>query len=393
MSCTANLGVGKNAFTMTGHVPPVLTQTSARSAIADGRSCVYYGGCDYLALAHDPRCVRAAIDALQRTGLGAGASRLTTGERPVYRQLEESLASFLRMEAAAILPSGSLSNLALVEALEMDVSTWLVDERAHPSFMSIIKRGDTPVKLYNHLDYEQFQSQLYQLAKIPRLGVFTDGLFPLTGDIAPLTKMFKALQRIRKNNIIVIDEAHSLGVLGQTGRGLLEFTNENLCEPTMEVILTGTLSKAIGAFGGYVAGSGERIRLLRSRAAAYRTSSPVPPFLAEVALANLGRLESETTLLTELRENIARMTTQLAPYGLLHQEPQVPIFSKECGSTDEAESLSNFFLSAGLIIQVVGGYASAGDRPSLRWSVNRAHTAQDLVEFGNVFGQALRQWV
>jgi 8-amino-7-oxononanoate synthase len=367
--------------------PHQLTQIDATRVKLNNSNYTYYGGYDYLALAQDVQSITIAIEALRSNGLGAGASRITSGERPVYRKLEVALAAFLATEDAAILPSGSLSNLALIETIGGELSRWLVDARAHPSFMSAARGSH--IETYNHLDHKYFREKLFTGVRTTFLGVFTDSIFSLSGTIAPLKEILRAIRDADQKAVVVVDEAHSLGVLGKTGRGILEHLGVTPYDSQIEIVLTGTMSKAIGSFGGYVAGSFERIDQLRSSSSAYRTSSPLPPFLAEVALANLHRVEADHSMISELRRNVMTMKSLLKPFGLSTTDTLVPIFSLEDGPRFDVKKIAQTFLSRGILIPFVDGYSSNQPTSILRWIVNRAHTKGDLAKFGQALRVAL----
>ena len=163
-----------------------MTMTAPTRVSVGGQEYRYFAGYDYLGFAHDPGLIEVAIASLRRYGMGVSASRITTGERKIFEDLERLIAEFLRTDDAILLPSGSLSNIALWQSLKDDISVWFSDAQAHPSFMDIAGAMPGRLRTFRHLDATDLALAARQVSLGTRFGIFTDGLFALTGDIAPL---------------------------------------------------------------------------------------------------------------------------------------------------------------------------------------------------------------
>src|ERR1022692_1399867 len=188
---------------------PIVHQLTSTTCEIDGRVLAFFGGTNYLSLSYHPAIIDAVKKGIDAGGLGLSASRKTTGTSPAIVALEEQVARFAQVEEAVVTGSGMAANIAVIEAIAGMVSTWLVDERSHPTFQNFVPVGGARLGRYRHLDLSDFLSKLAELPD-HMLGVFTDGVFPLTGEVARLAEICDALQG--REHILVIDEAHSFGV-------------------------------------------------------------------------------------------------------------------------------------------------------------------------------------
>ena len=188
---------------------------------------------------------------------------------------------------------------------------------------------------------------------------------------------------------MVVDEAHSIGVLGPTGRGILEHFRIDPRTIGVEILITGTLSKALGCFGGFVAGSRERVSAVRAHSSAFRASTPIPLFIAESALTALRRLMADDTVLADLRSNISVMRDILSGYHLVQALPSVPIFSVADGVRYDVKEMADSMKRAGVMVALVKGYSVAQSEPLLRWTVSRSHSSDDLASFAHALSTAI----
>src|SRR2546422_8869836 len=240
-----------------------------------------------LALAPPPGVTDAAITAIRRYGVGAGASRLVSGSLRPHRELEERLAAFKRVEAALVFPTGYQANLGLITTLAEDCSVLYADRLCHASLIDACRLCDAPLRVYRHRDHAQL-TRLLQRGRAPRPAlVVTDGVFSMDGDLAPLPELDKVAEQAGAT--VVVDDAHGTGVMGATGRGTVEhFGLEG--QPLVQM---GTLSKALGGLGGFVAGSRDLIEYLVNRARAFIYTTALPPAQAAAAIAALDVIEDE----------------------------------------------------------------------------------------------------
>ncbi len=258
----------------------------------DGRHLLSFSCNDYLNLSQHPRVVKAAIAATRRHGVGAGASRLVTGNHPLYAELESRLARFKGAEAACVFGSGYLANLGIIPALIGADDLIVLDELCHACLYAGAKLSGSRTERYRHLDVDAAQALLAaHRAKHARALILTDGVFSMDGDLAPLPALAELAERF--DAWLLADDAHGLGVVGG-GRGST-FASGAVNVP----LQMGTLSKAIGAYGGYLCASQPVIDLMRTRARTFIYSTGLPPPVVAAAIAALDVIEREPAYTAE----------------------------------------------------------------------------------------------
>lgn len=359
------------AMPRAGDLPAPLRFVSATEVLWRGRRLGYFGGCDYHRLSSHPRVVAAAREAADCYGLGVAASRLTTGNHPLYEELETWLAKFLRLPRAVLVDSGYAGNLVAAQALAGEVTHAWLDARAHASQRDAAQALGCPVAEFRHRDPDDLRRQLSRLPRGARPVVFTDGLFAHDGSIAPLAEYLEALPA---RGWLVVDDAHGLGVLGEQGRGALEAGGVR--DP--RVILCGTLSKAFGAFGGVVAGAASFVARVVKHSRAFGASTP-PPLPAVAAALAAGRLiASDAGLRTRLRANAATVRRAARAAGFPAPEPDTPILAVVPRSATEIARWRRRLLRAGILPPLVcypggppGGY--------FRFAISSAHGEAELA--------------
>ena len=242
-----------------------------------GRTLVNFSGCDYFRLARNPRLAAAAKKTLGETGLNVSASRLTTGNREIYLQLEAALTKFFQAEAALVLSDGYLAPLAAAQALAGEFTHAFIDERAHNALLDAARMLDCSVKKFPHRNAAALKKLLARGGKNFRPIILTDGMFSYDGAVAPLRAYLKILPR---GGMILVDDAHGVGVVGAHGRGAVE--HEGVSRE--RVIQCGTLSKAFGAFGGVILGTCAVVERVLANARCFTGATPLPLPLAAGAL-------------------------------------------------------------------------------------------------------------
>jgi 8-amino-7-oxononanoate synthase len=252
----------------------------------DGRRLMSFSCNDYLGLSHHPSVQNAAVEAVRRYGLGAGASRLVTGNHPLYGQLESRLARLKGTEAACVFGSGYLTNTGVIPALIGSEDLVLIDALAHACLWSGARLTRGSVLAFRHNDIADLERLLTEnRARHPRVLIATEGVFSMDGDVAPLAAISALAQRL--DAWLLVDDAHGVGVLGD-GRGS-GFANGRSEIP----LQVGTLSKALGAYGGYVCGSRDVIALIKNRARSLIYTTGLPPAILAAAIAALDVVEGE----------------------------------------------------------------------------------------------------
>ena len=288
----------RSVQTLEGLPGPVVTMA--------GRALVNFASNDYLGLASDPLVVERAIAATQTYGTGATGSRLLSGHRPLHAELEQAIAHLKGTEAALVFSSGYLANIGTITALVNSRDLILADAYNHASLKNGATLSGATVMAYQHSDLTELANALLQhRAAYRRCLILTDGVFGMDGDVCPLPEILALADRFEA--MVMIDEAHSAGVLGKTGAGCAEHFG---CDH-QPMVQMGTLSKAFASLGGYVAGSGELIEFLRNRAPSWIYTTGLSPADTAAALAAIALLRHSPDRLAQLHANARYLTQQL----------------------------------------------------------------------------------
>jgi 8-amino-7-oxononanoate synthase len=278
----------------------VITSLPNAQVLIDGQELINFGSNDYLGLAGDERVIRAAMAAAQQFGTGSTGSRLTSGHRQLHQDLELAIASLKGTEAALVFSSGYLANLGTIAALVGKQDLILSDRLNHSSLKNgAILSGATVIE-YAHCDVQALHQQLQSVrANYRRCLIVTDTVFSMDGDICPLPAILEL--SIEYQSMLLVDEAHATGIFGSTGAGVVEHYNL-VGQPLIEV---GTLSKAIGSLGGYVAGSNSLIELLKNRCASWIYTTGLSPADTAAGLKSIEIILDTPQLRKQLWQNIA----------------------------------------------------------------------------------------
>lgn len=360
---------------------PVESWPTPTTAIVEGRELLAFGGCNYLGLAHEPR-VHAAISAgLCRLGVTTTASRETTGNTLTHEALEAELAAFLGQESAILSAEGYTANFMACQALAPERGIALVDARAHRSIRNAASAAGMQVFDFEHLNAD---SARWLAARHAQAGVvvLTDSVFAADGGIAPLADLLKALPSHRST--LLVDDCHGFCVLGPHGRGSV--VGAGIDDP--RVVITTTLAKGLGCYGGTVAGRGEFVRKVRERAWVYRSSTPVPPPIAEGARAALGLLRESDSMVMKLRTNAAHLREVFGRLGLPQPAPGIPIFTFALDKDEQMEHVAAGVLKAGILAPLID-YPGGPCPRYFRVVVNAAHTPAQIDRLGAALDAAL----
>lgn len=349
---------------------PCLEPVDAVHVVFEGRRWLYFGGCDYLRLSWHP-AVRAAVrEALDRYGLNVSASRMTTGNHPLYQEVEQRLAWFFRVDRAVLVPTGYSTNLAVAQALAGECSVVALDERAHASLADAACFFGCPAHRFAHRQPEALARLLARRRPAGAPVVLTEGLFGSDGNLAPLREYAGLLPA---RGWIVVDDAHAVGVLGRHGRGTPEVLG--LADP--RVVQTSTLSKAFGVYGGAILGSGELILRIIQRSRLLIGGTPVPLPLVAGVLAALDVLERDPSRRQRLEANVATLKRTLRTGGLPVDSSPAPIVALGPPGVRAQGSLRRRLVAAGIyptFIRYPGGPAGGG----FRFAVSCEHTREHL---------------
>lgn len=326
---------------------------------------------DYLALANHPAVREAFCTASERYGVGAGASHLVSGHSRAHHLLEEELAEWLGSERTLLFSTGYMANLGVVGVLAGRGSRILEDRLNHASLIDAARLARAKVSRYPHRSV----SRLTELATTgPPVGlVTTDAVFSMDGDLAPLPDLVRIAQSV--NARLLVDDAHGFGVLGRTGRGSLEHWGLTPKDP---IVLMGTLGKALGTFGAFVAGSDELIEALIQEARTYTYTTALPPAVAEATRASLRIMQEESWRRERLRELVQRFRTGARDLGLSLADSPTPIQPLILGSAARANAAAFALRAAGLLVPAIRPPTVPVGSARLRISLSAGH------EFGHV---------
>ncbi len=323
---------------------------------------------DYLGLAADPRLAEAAQRAADREGWGAGASPLVTGHSQSHRELERRLAAFMQTEAALVFPSGFAANSGTIPALVGRGDVIFADEKNHASLIDGCRLSRADVKVYPHRDVTRLAELLDQSGGARRRLIVSDTLFSMDGDIAPLADLVELSRPHRA--MLMIDEAHAIGVFGANGRGIAEQLGVEAEVP----IRVGTLSKALASAGGFVAGSRKLIDWLLNRARSYVFSTAHPPAVAAAAIAALDIVRDEPQRRIALLERAAELRAALKRQGWNVSDAAgqiVPIIIGDAGATMR---LAAALRERGLFVPGIRPPSVPEGQSLLRISLSYGHT-------------------
>lgn len=333
----------------------------------NGRRLISFSCNDYLNLIQHPAIAAAAQDALARYGLGAGASRLVTGNHPLYADLETRLARLKGAESACVFGSGYLTNLGVIPALVGRNDIILIDELAHACLWGGAQLSGARVLMFRHNDVDHLRALLAQhRAAHPRALVLTDGVFSMDGDLAPLP----ALSRVARlyDAWLMSDDAHGIGVLGG-GRGST-FAHDAPVDIPLQM---GTLSKAIGAYGGYLCAAAPVIELMKSRARTFIYSTALPPAVVAAAIAALDLIEHDPGYAALPLAKARAFTRRI---GL--PDATSPIVPVVVGEADAALAASRMLEAEGYLVVAIRPPTVADGTARLRFTFTPAHSDADI---------------
>ncbi len=342
----------------------------------DGRELVNFGSNDYLALAADPRLTAAVADALAHEGWGSGASPLITGHAALHRQVEERLARFEGVEAALLFTSGFAANSGAIAALVGPGDAVFCDRKNHASLFDGCRLSRADVRVYPHGDCQGLATLLEKSAtsqKHRRRLIATDSLFSMDGDLAPLVELADLAERF--DAMLLIDEAHATGVLGSRGRGVAELLG---VESRVHVRI-GTLSKALGSVGGFVAGSRSLVEWLANRARPYVYSTAQPAAASAAALAAIDIVESEPRRRETLLARAKSLRDELHSRGWNTGASASQIIPIMVGDPRRAMELSSRLRERGLWVPAIRPPTVPEGEACLRVSLTAGHTEEMIA--------------
>jgi glycine C-acetyltransferase len=347
----------------------------------DGREVINLASNNYLGLATHKALRKASVDAVKRLGVGAGAVRSIAGTMQIHMALEEQIARFKNVEACVVFQSGFTANAGTVSAVLGKEDLIVSDELNHASIIDGARLSKAAIKVFKHKDVADCERILQEHASFPgKKLIITDGVFSMDGDIAPLPALCSLAEKY--GCIMMVDDAHSSGVLGRAGRGTIDHLD---CHGRVH-IQVGTLSKAIGSMGGYVCGSRDLIDFLYLRARPFLFSTSHPPATAAACQAAFSLLDSPEgeRLVKRLWANTKFFKRELKKRGFQFKASETPIIPIHVGDAAQAFEFSRKLFEAGVFAPAVGYPTVAEGKARLRAIVSAAHKREQLLKAAEI---------
>ncbi len=349
--------------------PFVMTGPPGPETLINGRRYLYFGGTGYFGLQAHQDMVRAGVKAWRKYGMHSAASRTGFGNNPVLSDLEKRIAEYFGAGDSVYFASGYLSALFMAQGMAGRFDAVFVDENSHFSVLDGAFSARKPLLFYRHMDPSDLRARLRaELKPGQRPLVVTDGVFPAFGAIAPVRELARELEPY--DGALCLDDAHGVGVLGENGRGTCEHSG---LEPGGGVIMSGTLSKAFGGYGGFVPGTPELISRIRRTVGAYGGTNCVPVPVAAASAKGLELVRSHPEWRRKLRHNVARLRKGMKKLGFDTGDSPVPIVAWTLSGADEMKKVQAALLDRGIAVAYMK-YSGTPDCGVLRASVFSSHT-------------------
>ena len=336
--------------------------------LSGGEKLINFGANDYLGLAADPRLGRAVTRAIETDGWGSGASPLITGRTAAHAELEKSLADFEGTEAALLFATGFAANVSTLAAIVDRGDVIFSDEKNHASIIDGCRLSRAEVKIFPHCDYDSLADQLASCQGVPRRLIVSDSLFSMDGDLADLARLSQLAQQ--SDSMLLIDEAHATGVFGKLGRGVAEHQGVE----SESIIRVGTLSKALGCAGGFVAGRQTLIHWLANRARSYGFSTATPAACSAAVECALEIVHQEPFRRQQLLKRASDLRARLSQQGWNLGPSASQIIPLIVGSPEKVLQLSARLRDQGMLVPAIRPPTVPAGESLLRISLSYAHT-------------------
>jgi glycine C-acetyltransferase len=350
----------------------VLDGEQKSAATIDHQSVVNLSSNNYLGLTTHPRLRARAVEAIARFGVGSGSVRTIAGTMAIHLELERRLAEFKRTEAVVVFQSGFTANAGTVSSILGKNDIVVSDELNHASIIDGSRLSRAEIKVFPHKDVDAARAILRSLPASPRKLLITDGVFSMDGDLGPLPALCDLAEEF--GCVMMVDDAHASGVFGANGRGTIDHFGVH----GRVDVQVGTLSKAIGALGGYVAGSRALVEFLYHRARPFLFSTSHPPAVAAACLAAIDVLTEEPQIIEHLWENTRFFKAGLRELGFNTGASESPITPVIVGDGALAMRLSDRLFANGVFAQGIAFPTVAKDRARVRTIVTATHTRDQL---------------
>lgn len=361
---------------------PLLDAPQGVRVVVDGQPLLAFCNNDYLGLANDPQVIDAFVDGARKWGVGGGASHLVVGHSTPHHELEEALAEFTGRPRALLMSSGYMANLGAVTALVGQGDTVLEDRLNHASLLDAGLLSGARFSRYLHNDIQSLSSRLAKSAG--NTLVVTDGVFSMDGDLADLPAVCAAARE--KGAWVMVDDAHGFGCLGRQGGGIVEHFGLGVQEVP---VLVGTLGKAFGTAGAFIAGSEELIETLIQFARPYIYTTSQPPAVACATLKSLQILREQNWRREHLGRLIAQFRAGVSALGLQLMDSPTPIQPIIIGSSERAVAVSAALRERGILVTAIRPPTVPRGTARLRVTLCAAHSESDVAQLLDALKQAI----
>ncbi len=341
----------------------------------DGQDLITFCSNNYLGLANHPLIKQAAIDGVNKWGVGGGSAHLVNGHSQAHHQLEEQLAEYAGYERALLFPSGYMANMGIASALLGRSDVVVEDKLNHASLIDAAKMSGAKLSRYQHVNKESLEQQLQKHSEKERALVMTDSVFSMDGNMAPL----KAISQLCKqyDRPLMIDDAHGFGVLGEQGSGSLEACG--LSSDDVPIMMA-TLGKAVGVSGAFVAGSNSLIETLIQQARTYVYTTACPPAMAAATSKAIELIQEEAWRREKLRENIALLKSEAEQHGLSLMLSNTAIQPINIGTADKALRVSQELLTQGFLVPAIRPPTVPKNTSRLRITLSAEHSSEQIQQ-------------
>ena len=369
--------------------PRILESPAGGSVRMDGKEVINLSSNNYLGLANHPKLREASIRAIEEWGVGAGAVRWIGGTMRVHDELEEKLAEFKHVEAVLVFSSGFTANSGCIPAVMTADDVIISDELNHASIIDGVRLSAAEYRksegwVYGHKDMNQLEDILKRAGKFKKRMIVTDGVFSMDGDIAPLPDIVSLAEDY--DALVMIDDAHASGVLGKNGAGT---TSHFELYGRVDIQL-GTLSKALGVLGGYIAGSKLLKEYLINRGRPYLFSTAHPPMVAAALIAALDIMTNDPEPMKRLWDNARWWKASLKDLGFDTMASETPITPVFCGDEEKAVKMEKMLWDEGVYALSICYPTVARGKARIRTMPSAAHTQEELARALEAFRKAVK---
>ncbi|MEG3349782.1 serine palmitoyltransferase [Novacetimonas sp. GS1] len=368
-------GGGRNPFDVVIERP-----ISSTVGLIEGRETLLFGTNNYLGLSQSPAAIEAAVEAARKYGVGTTGSRIANGTQGLHRQLEARLAAFFRRRHCMVFSTGYQANLGTISALAGKDDYLLLDADSHASIYDGSRLGHAQVIRFRHNDADDLRKRLRRLDGTPGAKlIVVEGIYSMMGDVVPMAE-FAQVKR-ETGAWLLADEAHSVGVMGEHGRGVAEADG---VEDDIDFVV-GTFSKSLGTVGGYCVSNHDGLDLIRLCSRPYMFTASLPPEVIAATMAALDELENRPELRHQLMDNARRLHAGLNAAGLRTGPQASPVVSVILDDVEQAVMFWNRLLDLGVYVNLSLPPATPDQHPLLRTSVMATHTPAQVDQAVSVF--------